>query len=111
MLMLHEPRVITKKNLRGDQDTFSSRRAQKLIRVLYIINDLSIGGAEMMLYKLLAESDRERFEPVVMEESPDAVMVVGDVNSTIACALTSVKLGIPVAHVEAGLPLVGCRRS
>jgi glycosyltransferase involved in cell wall biosynthesis len=33
---------------------------------LYIINDLSIGGAEMMLYKLLAESDRERFEPVVV---------------------------------------------
>lgn len=33
---------------------------------MHIINDLSIGGAEMMLYKLLAESDRERFEPVVI---------------------------------------------
>jgi len=44
-----------------------------------------------------------RFEPVVMEERPDAVLVVGDVNSTVACALTAVKLGVRVAHVEAGL--------
>ena len=45
----------------------------------------------------------KRFEPVVLEQRPDAVVVVGDVNSTIACALTAVKLGVPVAHVEAGL--------
>ena len=45
----------------------------------------------------------KRFEPVVARTRPDAVVVVGDVNSTIACALTSVKLGVPVAHVEAGL--------
>ncbi len=45
----------------------------------------------------------ERFEPVVIEERPDWVLVVGDVNSTLACALVCVKLGIKVAHVEAGL--------
>ncbi len=44
-----------------------------------------------------------RFEPVVLEQKPDAVLVVGDVNSTVACALVAVKLGVPVIHVEAGL--------
>jgi len=43
------------------------------------------------------------FEPVVLQEKPDWVLVVGDVNSTIACALVCAKLGIKVAHVEAGL--------
>jgi UDP-N-acetylglucosamine 2-epimerase (non-hydrolysing) len=45
----------------------------------------------------------ERFEPVVLRDKPDWVLVVGDVNSTIACALVCVKLGVKVAHVEAGL--------
>jgi UDP-N-acetylglucosamine 2-epimerase (non-hydrolysing) len=45
----------------------------------------------------------KRFEAVALEQQPDAVIVVGDVNSTLACAITAVKLGIPVAHVEAGL--------
>ncbi|MBP9664865.1 MAG: UDP-N-acetylglucosamine 2-epimerase (non-hydrolyzing), partial [Pyrinomonadaceae bacterium] len=43
------------------------------------------------------------FEPVVIEQEPDWVIVVGDVNSTIACALVCAKLGVKVAHVEAGL--------
>ncbi|HWQ53047.1 MAG TPA: UDP-N-acetylglucosamine 2-epimerase (non-hydrolyzing) [Bryobacteraceae bacterium] len=45
----------------------------------------------------------KRFEPVVLGEQPQGVIVVGDVNSTAACALVSKKLQIPVAHLEAGL--------
>ncbi|MCH7995448.1 MAG: UDP-N-acetylglucosamine 2-epimerase (non-hydrolyzing) [Planctomycetes bacterium] len=45
----------------------------------------------------------KRFEPVCIEHQPDWVIVVGDVNSTLACTLVSVKLGFRVAHVEAGL--------
>ena len=44
-----------------------------------------------------------RFEPTVLEHKPDMVVVYGDVNSTMAAALVSAKLQIPVAHVEAGL--------
>ncbi|MEZ5307919.1 MAG: UDP-N-acetylglucosamine 2-epimerase (non-hydrolyzing) [Pyrinomonadaceae bacterium] len=62
--------------------------------------DLEVGSAthaEQTAKIMLA------FEPVVMEHKPDWVVVVGDVNSTIACALVCSKLGIRVAHVEAGL--------
>lgn len=44
-----------------------------------------------------------RFEPVVDEQRPAAVLVVGDVNSSLACALVAAKKGVPVIHVEAGL--------
>lgn len=44
-----------------------------------------------------------RFEPVLEENQPPCVVVVGDVNSTLACALVAVKRHVPVVHVEAGL--------
>jgi len=44
-----------------------------------------------------------KFEPICVQERPDWVVVVGDVNSTMACALVCAKMGIRVAHVEAGL--------
>jgi UDP-N-acetylglucosamine 2-epimerase (non-hydrolysing) len=43
------------------------------------------------------------FEPIILKYNPDAVLVVGDVNSTIACGLVAVKRGVRLIHVEAGL--------
>lgn len=45
----------------------------------------------------------KRFEPVIDERKPSCILVVGDVNSTLACTLVAVKKNIPVVHVEAGL--------
>jgi UDP-N-acetylglucosamine 2-epimerase (non-hydrolysing) len=61
---------------------------------------LGVGSAShaVQTAKIMSE-----FEPVVLSEKPDWVLVVGDVNSTIACALVCAKLGVKVAHVEAGL--------
>ncbi len=61
---------------------------------------LGIGSAShaVQTAKIMLE-----FEPIVLKEKPDWVLVVGDVNSTIACALVCSKLGVKIAHVEAGL--------
>lgn len=45
----------------------------------------------------------KKFEPVLTKERPDGVVVVGDVNSTLACVIVAKKMGISVVHVEAGL--------
>ena len=64
--------------------------------------DLNLGVGSASHAVQTAEIMRA-FEPVVEQFRPDAVLVVGDVNSTIACGLVAVKLGIRLVHVEAGL--------
>ncbi|HRF43129.1 MAG TPA: UDP-N-acetylglucosamine 2-epimerase (non-hydrolyzing) [Candidatus Competibacteraceae bacterium] len=62
--------------------------------------DLEVGSAS---HAVQTAEIMKRFEPVVDAEQPAAVLVVGDVNSTIACALVAAKKGVKVIHVEAGL--------
>jgi UDP-N-acetylglucosamine 2-epimerase (non-hydrolysing) len=62
--------------------------------------DLEVGSAS---HAVQTAEIMKRFEKVCIEEKPTHVLVVGDVNSTIACALVATKLGIKVIHVEAGL--------
>jgi UDP-N-acetylglucosamine 2-epimerase (non-hydrolysing) len=62
--------------------------------------NLEVGSASHAVQTALL---MQRFEPVVEQQLPDAVLVVGDVNSTIACGLVAAKLQVPLLHVEAGL--------
>ena len=62
--------------------------------------DLGVGSAS---HAVQTAGIIQAFEPFVTNEKPDWVIVVGDVNSTIACALVCAKIGVKVAHVEAGL--------
>lgn len=64
--------------------------------------DLNLGVGSGSHAQQTAEVMR-RFEPVVSERQPSAVLVVGDVNSTLACSLVATKMHVPVVHVEAGL--------
>jgi UDP-N-acetylglucosamine 2-epimerase (non-hydrolysing) len=62
--------------------------------------NLQVGGGS---HAQQTASIMSRFEPVVLEKKPDAVIVYGDVNSTIAVAIVCAKLGVKLVHVEAGL--------
>ena len=62
--------------------------------------DLEVGSAS---HAVQTATVMMRFETVCLDERPDLIVVVGDVNSTMAAALVAAKLLIPVAHVEAGL--------
>ena len=62
--------------------------------------DLEVGSGS---HAIQTAEIMKRFEPVIDSETPSAVLVVGAVNSTIACALVATKKQIPMIHVEAGL--------
>jgi len=62
--------------------------------------NLSVGSAS---HAVQTATIMMKFEPVLLERKPDWILVPGDVNSTLACALVAAKLGVKVAHLEAGL--------
>lgn len=62
--------------------------------------NLEVGSASITVQ---TATIMQRYEEVFLERRPKAIVVVGDVNSTLACALVAVRYGVPVIHVEAGL--------
>ena len=85
-----------------DQGIFDSPfpEFEPAVRDVEIGVDLGVGSGS---HAVQTAEIMRRFEPVVDDVAPDAVLVVGDVNSTIACALVAKKKGVDVIHVEAGL--------
>jgi UDP-N-acetylglucosamine 2-epimerase (non-hydrolysing) len=82
---------------------YDTRMSQDFFDVLEIPHEevnLEVGSSS---HARQTASIMERFEDCVLSKRPSMVVVFGDVNSTMACALVSAKLGIPIAHVEAGL--------
>jgi UDP-N-acetylglucosamine 2-epimerase (non-hydrolysing) len=82
---------------------YDERMSQLFFRQLKIPNpdvNLNVGSGS---HAQQTADIMKAFEPVLLEYRPQAVLVVGDVNSTIACGLVAVKLGIKLIHVEAGL--------
>ncbi len=62
--------------------------------------NLGVGSASITVQ---TATIMKRYEEVILDRKPDAVVVVGDVNSTLACSLVAIRYAIPVIHVEAGL--------
>jgi UDP-N-acetylglucosamine 2-epimerase (non-hydrolysing) len=82
---------------------YDTRMSQEFFDVLEIpYEHVNLGVGSSSHAKQTARI-MERFEDCVLSKRPSMVVVFGDVNSTMACALVSAKLGIPIAHVEAGL--------
>jgi UDP-N-acetylglucosamine 2-epimerase (non-hydrolysing) len=81
-------------------DTRMSQEFFDLLEIPYEHVNLEVGSSS---HAKQTACIMERFEDCVLSMRPSMVVVFGDVNSTMACALVSAKLGIPIVHVEAGL--------
>ena len=82
---------------------YDERMSELFFRQLGICEpdiNLGVGSAS---HAVQTAEIMKAFEPVALEHKPDVVLVVGDVNSTIACGLVAAKLGVKLVHVEAGL--------
>lgn len=81
-------------------DFLMSKKFFKDLRIPSPYVDLNVGSSSHadQTAKIMT-----RYEKVVLRDRPDLLLVVGDVNSTLACSLVAAKMRIPVAHVEAGL--------
>jgi UDP-N-acetylglucosamine 2-epimerase (non-hydrolysing) len=82
---------------------YDSHMSQDFFDVLEIPHEhvnLEVGSSS---HAKQTASIMERYEACVLSKRPSMLVVFGDVNSTMACALVSAKMGIPIAHVEAGL--------
>ena len=83
-------------------DDRMSKSFFEALKIPFADINLGIGSgthAEQVGHTMIA------FEKVLMEEQPDWVVVVGDVNATLACSVTAKKLNVKVCHIEAGLRL------
>src|SRR5436853_5579108 len=105
------PLVAAMKRRRGDFQTLTVHTGQHYDASMSdaFFRDLEMPKADVHLgvgsasHAAQTAAIMQAFEPVVVKEKPDWVVVVGDVNSTLACALVCAKLGAKVAHIEAGL--------
>ncbi|MBL7156534.1 MAG: UDP-N-acetylglucosamine 2-epimerase (non-hydrolyzing) [Candidatus Omnitrophica bacterium] len=102
---------IQKKQNRGDikyvlvhtGQHYDSKMSGEIFRKLSLPKPNFFLGIKSVSHAVQTAKIMIEFEKVAVKIQPDVVLVVGDVNSTFACSLTAAKLGIPVAHVEAGL--------
>lgn len=102
-LMRKSPKPALELCLVNTGQHYDYRMAQSFFKELMLPDpfaNLNVGSAS---HAVQTAKIMESFEKVILKRRPDLVIVVGDVNSTMACALVAVKMGIPVAHVESGL--------
>ena len=81
---------------------YDDRMSGQFFRELGLTDECNLGVGSGSHAQQTAEI-MKRFEPVLIRERASGVIVVGDVNSTMACALVASKLQVPVIHIEAGL--------